>query len=195
MKRFLWAVLILTVAVFAAYVLFAVFLFVRAMFLEDFKALVFPKVLVHATVKMHPLYISSFISSRDDLTPIYISVKGKCLKLDSGTTRDETKNFFDGTGLGYKERVEKDFIGDEHFLIFSGCFVLHYHRDKLESYHIYLDRHENYFRYRGRDDIKMIDGVSIGTSRRTLFPLPLQLADIEAMFGRKYEISNLGRFI
>ena len=191
MKRFLWSVLILTVAVFVACVSFVVFLFVRALFLEEFKALDFPGVLVHATVKMHPL----FISSHDDLTPMYISVKGKCLKLDSETTRYETKKFFDDTGLDYKESVENDFMGDEHFLIFSGCFELYFHHDKLERYAIYLDKHENYFSYRGRNDIKIIDGVSIGTSLRALFPLPLRLADIETMFGRKYEISNLGRII
>ncbi|MBQ9336362.1 MAG: hypothetical protein IJS14_03575 [Lentisphaeria bacterium] len=179
------------VAIIGAYVLFAISLFVYGMCREGFKALDFPGVHVHATAKMHPL----LISSKGIPTPIYVSVKDKYLKLDSETTRDETKKFFQDTGIDYKESFQDDITGGERFLIFAGCFELYYQHDKLVSYDIFLDRNENYFHYRGRNDVKIIDGVCIGTSRQALFPLPLRLADIEAMFGREYMISGFGRFI
>lgn len=191
MKRFLLSILFFAVAIIGAYVLFAISLFVYGMCREGFKALDFPGVHVHATAKMHPL----LILSQGTPTPIYISVRDKYLKLDSETTRDETKKFFQDTGIDYKESFQDDITGGERFLIFAGCFELYYQHDKLVDYAIFLDRNENYFHYRGRSDIKIIDGVCIGTSRQTLFPLPLRLADIEAMFGRKYMISEFGRFI
>ena len=126
---------------------------------------------------------------------MYISVKDKYLKLDPETTRDETKKFLENTGLDYKESVLNDLPSGERVSIFSGCLDLYYQYDKLVKYGIFLDRNEKYFNYRNRNDIKFIDGIRIGTSLQALFPLPLRLADIEALFGRKYTIHEFGRFI
>ena len=184
MKRFLLTILLIAAGIAGAYVLFAVFLFVRSGFGEGTgRELEFPGVRVLATVEMRPWCI---LSKKDIPTAIYISVQGKYLKLDSETTRDDAKKWLDDTDLDYKEQVDTTMQhkGRVYFRISAGCLHLFYCNDKLWSYDISFDG----------NDSKIMDGVCIGTSPQTLFPLPLGVADIEAMFGRNYEVYKVGRF-
>ncbi|MBO4649149.1 MAG: hypothetical protein J5806_13435 [Lentisphaeria bacterium] len=178
MKRFLLAVLFVAAAIAGAYLLFAAILLVRYACDEGYRELEFSGVEIPATAQMRPRLIES---KKDIPTPIYISVKGKSLKLDPETTREETKTFFDDIGLDYEERLDQSEYrswGEVYFSISAGCFWLEYHHDKLSRYSISLDR----------NDRKMMDGLSIGTSPQALFPLTLRFADIEAMFGRNYKV-------
>lgn len=162
-------------AIAVAYLLFAIAVFVGYAFSEGYREIEFPGVQINATAEMHPWLIES---KKDIPTPLYISVNGKSLKLDSETTKEETKKYFEDIGLDCKERVDVLSTGEIYIYLSPGRLSLKYHHDKLMSYSISTDSNEK----------KRIDGVCIGTSPQALFPLPLRFADIEAMFGRNYQV-------
>ena len=139
----------------------------------SYKAIEFPGVEVRATNKMIPW----IISSKGDLpVPLYVSHKGKCLKLDSGATMDETKAFLNDVEIAYKEHYDP--YREWKYYIIAGCLEFFYDdHGKLKHYALAY-----------RDPETLIDGVRVGTSPEALFPIPLKFADIETMFGRDYKV-------
>ena len=145
-----------------------------------YKEIEFPGVEVWATNEMIPWCIRS---GNDIPVPLYVSHKGKCLKLDSGTTMDETENFLNDVGIAYE--VQYRLSAYTHNYIIAGCFGLYYDDDHGKLRYYDLDT---------RDPEKLIDGVRVGTLPEVLFSLPLKFADIETMFGCDYKVHDCIKF-
>lgn len=151
------------------------------------KEIEFPAAIVRATNEMHPWGIES---KKDIPQPIYISRRGKCLKLDTKTTADETKTFLKSANIDYKETIEGETVFHanpdrehhmtaKHFIEFAG-FQLNYRDGLLHQYYLSTVHPE-----------KLLADVRVGTSAETGFSLPLKFEDVKQMFGNRYTISDM----
>ena len=169
-KKIKWdyvAAIVVSIPVFA----YLVFGIIAVGCAERYREIEFYGIVVRTTVKMHPWCIRS---KENCPTPMYISAKDQCLKLDPETAADEVKTFLNHARIDYEEQYTLDRFGADYYII-ADCFQFAYRHGKLWVYTILPDE-------------KIIDGVRIGTSPQTFFSLPLEFSDIEKMFGHDYKV-------
>ena len=119
---------------------------------ERYRVIKFDGVEVRTTIKMHPWLI---YSNKNIPTPMYISTKDKCLKLDSEITKDEIKTFLSYAKIDYVEQYTGDRIGADYYII-AGCFEFYYQHGKLLRYVILPDK-------------KIVDGVALSLANISLW--------------------------